>query len=191
MRDMIFVVQIAVGFVFLWSSLRKLQDTDYVISSLAEYELLPARLVPPCAIALICLELLIGLSHVTGLGLSVVLPFSIALLLGFVVATTVTLKRGLIVPCACFGPSDQTVSMRSIARLFVLLAGEGVLTVAVLSKQSVLLQSVSLFPVQDIPLALTGVALLLGVVASILSISDAVAMQRMCRPSARTRRSAA
>lgn len=191
MQEIIFVVQFAVGTVFLWSSLRKLQNTDYFMSSMAGYELLPSQLVPPSAIAVICLELLIGLSHVTGVGLSVVLPLSITLLLGFVVAVTLTIKRGLTVPCACFGPSDQTVSMRSIARLIVLLAGEGMLSVVALSEHSELLQSVRVLPARDIPLALTGVALLLGVVASILSISDAVAMQRMCQPPTRTRNNAA
>jgi hypothetical protein len=173
--------RLSIGTVFLWSSLRKLQGTDYFISSIAGYELLPAQLVRPGAIAVISLELLIGLSHVTGLGLPVVLPFSIVLLLGFVTAVTLTIKRGLIVPCACFGPSDQNVSARSIARLAVLLAGEGMLAVVALTKHSALLQSMHLFPARDIPIALTGVALLMGVVASILSIPDAVAMRRMCQ----------
>src|SRR5690349_18057670 len=123
--DSLFLVcQLAVGLVFLTASANKLRDMSGFLSGINEYQIVPAHLVGAVGVGVVAVEASVALGHLSGWLLSVAVPASMALLLVFLVVIIVTIKRGLLVPCLCFGggADHETVSLRSAIRLASILA---------------------------------------------------------------------
>jgi uncharacterized membrane protein YphA (DoxX/SURF4 family) len=122
--------RVVVGGVFLLAGISKALDTRAFASEISAYQIAPAGLVQPLAIALPLLEILIGVYLLLGLMQRWAAAAAGALLLIFIGAMTWALARGLTLDCGCFGNAlglsalRETVSVGSIARdvLWLLLA---------------------------------------------------------------------
>jgi hypothetical protein len=78
-------------------------------------------------VTVITLEVFIAFSHLTGYLLQVGVLIGLGLIVIFVVAVGLNLKRGRSVPCYCFGTSESHISIGTLVRLALLAAGEAVL----------------------------------------------------------------
>ncbi|GFE85026.1 hypothetical protein GCM10011487_70260 [Steroidobacter agaridevorans] len=118
-------VQLAVGLIFLWSSLSKLAHPVSFVEGLSEYAISRTMLATPIAVGVILAEGFIALSHLTGGMLASGVFGGIVLLLSFASVLVVVLKRGKPVRCLCFGVTQQEpVSFQTFARVGLLLAAE-------------------------------------------------------------------
>ncbi len=122
------VIQVALGGVFLLSAASKLRSPMAFAWGVADYEILPTLAARAFGLVLIPTEVFLALSHLTGWLLVAAVPLGMAILLSFAVAMGVNLARGRGLPCYCFGANGhETVSMRSLARLMMMISGELVL----------------------------------------------------------------
>ena len=118
-------VQVAIGFVLLYSSVSKMRDLSSFADGVSAYGLVPPLLVAPVSAAIVAAELLIGCSHLAGRGLQASVPAGLGLLTVFLCATVIALRRGQPVACMCFGANEtEVVSGRSVFRVALLLAAE-------------------------------------------------------------------
>lgn len=125
MDDVHLAVQLAIGMFFLASAVGKLLDPVGFATGVAEFDLVPAPVAFLGAWLIIATELLLALSHLSGVALGYALPAGLLLLLLFLIAVIYSLKAGLERPCYCFGASDhEPMSARTVMRLLLLLAGE-------------------------------------------------------------------
>jgi len=122
-----FVMQLALGTVFLLSSVGKLRHPGRFARGLAAYRMLPASWAKLTSYFVIALESLLAASHFTGYLLAVALPLGLGLLGSFSIAVSVNLKRGRALPCYCFGPSDHIISGTTLARLALIASGQAFL----------------------------------------------------------------
>ncbi len=119
------VTQLALGLVFLASSLAKLRDPAAFARGVASYELLPQGLARSAGYALIPLEALLACAHLTGLWLRPGALLGAAMLCVFALGVAINLRRGRGLPCFCFSArGGELLSARTLARLGLLLAGE-------------------------------------------------------------------
>src|SRR5437870_9841067 len=124
------VLQLCVGFVFAASALAKLLRYSDFLTGLREYQLVPPSLISQAGIALIVIEALFALAHLTGILLANMLPFVFALLGLFAVATIRLLRQGHSVHCLCFGTGHELVSVRTLVRIGLLACTDGLLWAA-------------------------------------------------------------
>jgi uncharacterized membrane protein YphA (DoxX/SURF4 family) len=116
--------------VFLLAGISKALDMNSFASEISAYQIVPAALVQPMAIALPLLEILIGAYLLAGLMQRWAAVAAGALLLVFIGAMAQALARGLTLDCGCFGnvlglsALRDSVSIGSIVRdaLWLLLA---------------------------------------------------------------------
>lgn len=116
-----FAAQLALGIVFLLSALPKLRRPRAFVRSVAAYEILPPGVAQVFALALIPTEVALALAFLTGSLVGVALPLAAAVLLAFLVAVGINLRRGRRVTCGCFGEASEEISPRTTARLLLLL----------------------------------------------------------------------
>lgn len=121
------VVQLALGLVFLASTLGKLRRPRAFARGVAEYKLLPPLVAYAFGFALIPLEGYLAISHLSGWTLRIAAPVAMMTLAAFTVAVGVNLARKRKLPCFCFGDGEALISRRSLVRLFLLLAAEALL----------------------------------------------------------------
>ncbi len=111
-----------VGLVFLLAGVSKGLDTQAFTAEISAYQIVPAPLVQPMAIALPLLEILIAVYLLIGLAQRWAAAAAGALLVVFIGAMASALARGLTLDCGCFGNAlglgalRETVSAGSIAR---------------------------------------------------------------------------
>jgi len=117
------VIQLAVGCVFLISTVSKLRRPAAFQIGVAEYRILPASVVPAFAFVLIGLEAFVAITHLGGWGLTFAAPVGVGLLLTFAAAVTINLVRNRDLACHCLGGGDR-ISPRSLVQLALLVAGE-------------------------------------------------------------------
>ena len=131
MPKILLVVQLAIGWVLLFSSLGKWRDPMGFARGVEDYDVLPDRPAFVFGLLLVPLETAIAVSHLTGWWISAALLFGLAMFGSFAVAVAINLKRGRALPCYCFGDRDgETLSPQTLARLLLLIAGEGLLLVS-------------------------------------------------------------
>jgi hypothetical protein len=115
------VLQLALGGVFLVSSLGKVRDPKAFLRGVAEYEILPVPLAYAFGAVLIPAEAFVALALLSGLAVGVALPLATALLLVFGVAVAINLRRERDLLCHCFGsPGGERLSARSLVQLGLL-----------------------------------------------------------------------
>jgi uncharacterized membrane protein YphA (DoxX/SURF4 family) len=102
--------QIALGALFVAAALPKLLDPPGFAKAIWNYQLAPAWLVHPAALALPWLELLCGLALCLGLWARAAAAWITALLLVFLVALGLNLARHHPVDCGCFQTRDSARS---------------------------------------------------------------------------------
>jgi Methylamine utilisation protein MauE len=124
-NQMAFVVQLAVGLVFLLSVRGKLMNPLGFARGVIEYRILPDRVSYLAGLLLIPTEILLAATHLTGWLLSFGVLSGIVVLTCFMAGVAINLRRGRLLPCHCFGASKgDVISGRTLARLALLMAGE-------------------------------------------------------------------
>lgn len=179
--EMRLVVQFAVGLVFLLSVSSKLMNPREFARGVKEYQILPAYLTSSVALLLIPLEAFLAVSHLTGWLLKFAVPAGLLTLASFATAVSVNLRRGRALRCYCFD-SGETISVLTLVRLILLVAGE----VLLLTDPSLFMMSRLVYPHQISSLSQIGLGLFWAVfflVAGfwLLSVSDMMELLRSCR----------
>lgn len=114
--------RLGLGFVFLLSALPKLRRPLVFVRSVIAYDVLPGSVARVFALALIPLEVFLALAFLTGWQSAVALPLGAAVLLAFLIAVGLNLRWGRRISCGCFGEMSEEISLRTLARLLILLA---------------------------------------------------------------------
>jgi hypothetical protein len=104
------------------SAAPKLRRPAAFCVTVARYELVPGRLARPVALAVIAIEAFLAVCLLSGALLTVAVPLAIVTVLGFGAASAINLRRGRDIECGCFGNPSERVSVRSLARLGLVLA---------------------------------------------------------------------
>lgn len=116
-----FASQIALGIVFLLSVLPKFRAPLTFAESVVEYKILPAKTARVLALALIPMEALLAISFMIGWLTDTALPLAMVILIAFLIAVGINLRRDRRISCGCFGDSNEYISPRTFARLLLLL----------------------------------------------------------------------
>ena len=114
-------LQILLATVFLIAGTMKLKRPSQFVVALRNYELIPSALSAPVALMVVAIELFVAFSFLSGWAFDVSVPVATLLLLAFEVAVGVNLRRGRVVPCGCFGSVSERISVRTLARIGLLL----------------------------------------------------------------------
>lgn len=123
--ELLLVLRLAVGLVFLWACLAKLRAARALISGLMSYDMIPEVFIRPFAVLLVLAEGFIAVSHLSGYLLSFASAIAVALLCGSVGVVLLVLKKGRTVRCVCFGADgEETISSKTLIRLLGLLCVE-------------------------------------------------------------------
>src|SRR5713226_1806266 len=134
MPKLLLVMQLVIGSVLLFSSVGKWRDPMGFAHGVEDYDVLPDRLAVIFGLLLVPLETAVALSHLTGWWISATVPLGLAMFGSFAVAVVINLMRGRSLPCYCFGDSTgETISAQTLARLLLLLGGEGLLLLSLLT----------------------------------------------------------
>jgi hypothetical protein len=113
-------LQLVLGLVFAVSALAKLRDPRAFARTVRGYALLPSPLVGAAAAVVIGAEAALAVALVTGWLTAVAVPVAGALIVVFLAAVAVNLRRGNRVTCGCFG-ADEAISGATVVRLAALL----------------------------------------------------------------------
>lgn len=117
------VLQLAVGGVFLVSSLGKVRHPMAFLRGVAEYRILPVPLAYAFGAVLLPAEAFAALSMLSGWAVAAALPLATGLLLIFSAAVAVNLRRHRDMLCHCYGSlAGERLSVRSLAQLALLIA---------------------------------------------------------------------
>jgi len=124
--------QIALGAVFVAAALPKLIDPPGFAEAIWNYQLAPAWLIHPAALALPWLEVLCGLALCLGVWVRAAAAWLAALLLVFLVALSVNLARNHPVDCGCFstGSAARSAGERVADMRWAILRDLGLLALA-------------------------------------------------------------
>jgi hypothetical protein len=120
-------LQLAVGAIFLLSSIPKLRDPRTFTQTVVDYKVIGAAAARVAAPGLIAVEGFLAISFLTGAAMDVGLAVAAATLVVFGVAIALNLRRGRAIDCGCFGHSGEQLSARSLVRVGALLAAVAVL----------------------------------------------------------------
>jgi hypothetical protein len=116
------VLQLALGGVFLVSSLGKALRPMASLRGVAEYELLPVPLAYAFGAVLIPAEAFVAVALLGGFALGVALPLATGLLLLFAAAVAINVRRHRDMLCHCFGSlGGERLSTRSLVQLALLI----------------------------------------------------------------------
>lgn len=99
------VLGLALGAIFLYAAKDKLIDPRPLITIIWGYQLLPNGPINPVAIFMPWMELLVGLTLVTGVKRRAGAFWATLMLTGFMIALGINAARGLNVACGCFSTS--------------------------------------------------------------------------------------
>lgn len=100
------LARVVIGALFVWAALTKLGDLHAFAEEVANYQLLPAKLVPVVAATLPGVELLAGVMLTVGLFSRAAAGVIAGLLVVFMVGLSQALVRGIDLTCGCFGGAD-------------------------------------------------------------------------------------
>jgi hypothetical protein len=117
-----FALELSLGIVFLLSALPKFRQPLAFAQGVVGYKILPAGVARVFALALIPLEAFLALTFLTGWLTGIALLLAMITLLAFLFGVGINLRRGRRIPCGCFGETSEPISLRTLARLFMLLA---------------------------------------------------------------------
>jgi uncharacterized membrane protein YphA (DoxX/SURF4 family) len=121
--------RVLVGAAFLWAAVTKLSDFPTFAEEIANYQVLPASLVPWFAATLPGVELLTGVLLIVGYWARTSAAIVTVLLLVFIVALSQALLRGIDLRCGCFGGSDAA-TWGTVVRDLVMLVPAAAVTFA-------------------------------------------------------------
>jgi uncharacterized membrane protein YphA (DoxX/SURF4 family) len=122
------LLRIALGALFLYAAATKLPDLASFAESVANYRLVPSAVVPAAAVAVIGVEIVLGLLLVTGRLARATALVATGLLALFTVGLGQALLRGIDLRCGCFGGTERATWL-TVLRDVSLLAAALVLLV--------------------------------------------------------------
>lgn len=179
MTKLCIILRFAIGILLLLSSLGKWLHPRMFLQGVVEYEVLPSSVAMAFGMLLVPLESWLAAAHLTGWTLDLAIPLSIALFLVIGAAVGINLSRGRSLPCYCFGSAGTSrITGQTLARLVLLLSGEGVLWLVSLRYGSEILRP-SLQRTGDIAFATFWAVLVLVSGMWILSLAD---LNKLVRP---------
>ncbi len=111
---------IAVAAVLICAAISKLRDVPAFGTQVAAYRLLPVALAPAVGAAIIACEFIVGASLLVPSTRNAAGYAALALAVAFTVASALTLMRGHVVPCACFGSGSSPIGAASLVRTVTL-----------------------------------------------------------------------
>jgi len=120
MKAIAFVLRVALGALFLYAGVVKALDVRAFADDIANYQLLPAVLVPLAAAAMPWVEIAAGAALVAGRWSRAAALLVGALMAVFTLALLQAFARGIDLACGCFGgtaPADWTTLVRDVALL--------------------------------------------------------------------------
>lgn len=124
-NDLLLVLQLAIGLIFLLSSSGKLLNPVGFARGVREYRMLPESAAYAVGLLLIPLEFFLALSHLTGYLFAFAAPIGLGTFVTFMAGVGINLKRGRALSCYCFGDrGDEMISRRTLARLVLLSVAE-------------------------------------------------------------------
>ena len=180
MPKILLVVQLVIGSVLLFSSLGKWRDPLGFARGVEDYDVLPGRLAVIFGLLLVPLETAVAVSHLTGWWISAAVPLGLAMFGSFAVAVAINLRRGRSLPCHCFGDSKgETISIQTLARLLLLIGGEGLLLLSLQTSGNAELVYRQLGTLRELGFALFWTALVVVVAMWVLGLSD---LNELLRP---------
>ena len=142
MDALLFLCQLLVGAILLMSASLKFLDLAGFTDTIRRYAIVPNSLAPAVALAVPTLELLSGVSLVTGEAARPGAWLAVVLFAVFMAAVSINIRRGVNLECGCFGllwreqtgwPTVIRDAILLSASLGVAIAGPGVVLREVLS----------------------------------------------------------
>jgi len=115
------IVGLALGCMFIYSSLPKIRQPYDFLASVYSYELVGPKLGILVAMVLPWLELLVGVCLIGGIFISGALLASVGMAAMFTFVLASVLYRGLEISCGCFGASAEIISYSTLVRACVIL----------------------------------------------------------------------
>ncbi len=100
------LLRLATAGVFLYAASTKLPNMELFAEETANYQMLPAWLVPYFSTMLIGVEVLAGLMLLFGLFVRAAAAVTVLMNIAFIVALSQALIRGIDLTCGCFGGAD-------------------------------------------------------------------------------------
>jgi len=116
-------MRMVIGLIFIAGAATKLLNPYEFLRQVLEYRLLPPSVAPPVAATLPTLELLIGMTLLSGIMLRGAVTSATLLLWAFVALQLSVMSRGMQVECGCFGgmlSPDDRIGIRTISRTAIL-----------------------------------------------------------------------
>lgn len=123
-------IEFAMGVVFVLSFSSKAANVPEFGRIVRDYEIVPGTLVRPTAVLVIVAEGFFAVTLITGLAATLQMALSVLMLVVFLGAVTVVMKRGRSTPCGCFWNRAAPVSQATRRRLLLLIAGGTLVTLA-------------------------------------------------------------
>jgi putative oxidoreductase len=116
-----FVVCVALGCMFLWSALPKIQRPYDFLSNVYSFELVNPRLGMLVAMALPWVELLVGICLLGGIFVGGALLSSVGMAAMFTFVLSWALVQRLDISCGCFGSGTDKVTYLTLTRALIIL----------------------------------------------------------------------
>lgn len=104
------IVRIAIGLLFVYSSIFKIIDPSSFADSIAQYRILSDNLLPYAAIAIPYIELFAGICLLLGFNIRPAAMAGIILMLVFIIAIIINLAQARTFECGCFELSHLGIS---------------------------------------------------------------------------------
>ena len=118
----VLVARLSLGIFFLPSALGKLANQRSFIRGVVAYQILPKRIARIFGLVLPWIELVLALALISGIALLIIGLAAAGLLICFMTAMIINLRRGREIDCSCYGIAGrQMISWGTITRNVLLL----------------------------------------------------------------------
>ena len=177
------VVERALGVVFLAAALLKAAKPARFIRGVREYDVAPQALASYVAWLIIAAESFVGIAQLTGSLSIVAISFALALLTAFAFAVGVNLAKGRVFACHCFGDHGELISIDLVLRIALLTVAELFVLGTRISSDDALTGVAQRMTVDGVLVRLPGVLCTLLIGLWILALRDmsTVLPTRFCR----------
>ncbi len=109
------LLRLILGSILLYAAIKKWQSGPYDFAVImANFQILPAILVPLFSVALLGAETLLGIGLIIGVWQKQIVWLTVILFFTFSTAMTSALARGLNTNCGCFGDKSSTVGLKTL-----------------------------------------------------------------------------
>lgn len=115
-------IRIAIGLVLVRAAAGKLMSPRLFVHGLST--IVPRRTAPLLAVTLVCVELALGVAHVSDYRIELATPAAVVLFALFAAVTHSRIRGNMGGPCLCFDVTTDEVSSHTLVRVYTLLMGE-------------------------------------------------------------------